>query len=1019
MMKQSEPHLSVAAKLALEPWFNQEILEEGLVLLAGGQAELICHRQAAGVLFRGERNIFAHLCFERTDRISQGFRIIGPHCSACRRVPGKGGNCSHLAALAIAMLDRYRPEGEKLLPLPLTFQDTPWRGIGTFLFDHYQRQGTFRLVAETGGWRLQFRHHQLLLDCLLPASAAFQLQALFSRELGKEDQPQPAAAKEMAGLHRTLQEVSLTETEAALRRAGRESRGVERDCSLWLWLARFFAWNPEAATLGVKQSGEGEFSLVATGDTAASVPLFVLVLERQHVAGLLKALAAFLPQVIFLPPARQFFRVEIAGDGSLLVTPCLRLVDGRAFTRPELAGQRYRDHYYLAAEGFLPVAPLAKECELRPAAPDPPGLFDLAVRDAGLDLPFSIANREIPAFIDKNRQILANAENEVDPALLAGPCRERPDGLEFLAGEEDDHWLYLAGHYRIGSRRVSLVDLIEAGQQGLSYLPGIGLKLSGTGLDWFYRLGSERLWRQNGEITGIRLNRQELLRLSGMIGTLELPADAGGDRLRHLLHADSWQEPASLPECPEHLREYQRHGLAWLYHLYVYGLGGILADDMGLGKTHQALGLCWVLRRSGIRHRFLVVCPATVASHWAMKLERFYPELTWCLYHGQGRDLAGTADIDVVITTYGVLRQDGGVLAEIPFEAVIFDEMQQLKNKKTAVFQAASQLAGRVMIGLTGTPLENSVHDLKALFDLCLPGALGTDKEFARRYASPITEQGSSEKQEELARLLSSFFLRRDRRQVLKELPDIIDDIRTCELSADQVALYQEAIGKENAELVDRLADDSRQIPYMEILTLIGTLKQICNHPALLAAGTGAADGYASGKWDLFVELLAECLTAGMKVVIFSQYTRMLDIIERHLMAEGIEYCGLRGDMSLKARRKAINRFNDESTCRVFCASLLAGGTGIDLTAAQAVIHYDRWWNAAKEDQATARVHRLGQQRVVQVFKLVTIGTLEEKIHRLIEGKRDLAGQLIRADDAGMVKRLGREDLMELLRWQQ
>ncbi len=269
-----------------------------------------------------------------------------------------------------------------------------------------------------------------------------------------------------------------------------------------------------------------------------------------------------------------------------------------------------------------------------------------------------------------------------------------------------------------------------------------------------------------------------------------------------------------------------------------------------------------------------------------------------------------------------------------------------------------------------------------------------------------------------LKNLIKPFILRRTRSQVLTELPEVIEDIRGCRLSDDQVGLYRQVVDSATP-LVDDLLDGlNGGQHYIGILAVITRLKQICDHPCLLE-GSRDWGMYESGKWDLLLELLEECLAGDKKVVVFSQFTRMLDILESYLDAQGVEYAALRGHLSPGARQQAIKRFNTEKSCMVCCASLLAGGVGIDLTAAQVVVHYDRWWNPAREEQATARVHRMGQKHVVQVIKLVTLGTLEEKIHALIEKKRTLARDILSQDDASALKRLSREDLAGLLRWQE
>jgi SNF2 family DNA or RNA helicase len=332
------------------------------------------------------------------------------------------------------------------------------------------------------------------------------------------------------------------------------------------------------------------------------------------------------------------------------------------------------------------------------------------------------------------------------------------------------------------------------------------------------------------------------------------------------------------------------------------------------------------------------------------------------------------------------------------------------------VHRAAARLKSQVVIGLTGTPLENSVYDLKAIFDICLPGYLGSDRDFKNRYADPIANTADPASRQALTRLINPFILRRTREQVLPELPEVIEDFRTCQLSDDQITLYRELInGHHQALAADADPESGKTEPrYMELLAIINYLKQVCNHPCLIKKCQDV-ERYRSGKWDLFVELLDECLDAGMKVVVFSHYTSMLDLIEKYLLKRGISYRGLRGEMPMAQRHRMIRQFNSDRSCLVFTASLLTGGIGVDLTAAQAVIHYDRWWNAAREDQATARVHRMGQKHVVQVFKLITVGTLEEKINQLIARKKDLASEMIRKDDAAIIKRLSREELLDLL----
>jgi SNF2 family DNA or RNA helicase len=271
------------------------------------------------------------------------------------------------------------------------------------------------------------------------------------------------------------------------------------------------------------------------------------------------------------------------------------------------------------------------------------------------------------------------------------------------------------------------------------------------------------------------------------------------------------------------------------------------------------------------------------------------------------------------------------------------------------------------------------------------------------------------ERRQELRRILSPFILRRLKSSVLNELPEKFEDLRTCALSDDQVKLYRDALGGRGAELARQIEEaGDRPLPYIHIFALLSLLKQICGHPALALGCLDRADEYASGKWDLFREVLGEALESGQKVVVFSQFLGMIELMERHLQGLGVGYAVLTG--STVDRGGAVDRFNHDPDCRVFLGSLKAGGTGIDLIGGSVVIHYDRWWNAAREDQATDRVHRIGQKRAVHVLKLIAEGTLEEKISALIDRKRRLMDSVIQEDDPRLAKIFTRDELLEMLR---
>jgi SNF2 family DNA or RNA helicase len=411
-----------------------------------------------------------------------------------------------------------------------------------------------------------------------------------------------------------------------------------------------------------------------------------------------------------------------------------------------------------------------------------------------------------------------------------------------------------------------------------------------------------------------------------------------------------------------------------------------------------------------------VACPTSVVSHWRDQVAKHAPGLNAVVYHGPQRRLplrlrAG----DVLVTSYGVLRRDAEELSAVPFALAVFDEIQQIKNRQTQAWQAASHLVANIKLGLTGTPIENSLSDLKTLFDLILPGYLGTDHAFEQRFGRfDESRFDQNHHLRDLRRAISPFVLRRLKTTVLDELPEKIEDVRTCALSDDQIKLYRDAVGGRGAELAEAIEKADEPLPYIHVFALLNLLKQVCDHPALALNQLDRAEEYASGKWELYQEILQEALDSGQKVVVFTQFLGMINLMERQLQRIGVEHVTLTG--ATVRRGDIVDRFNRDPACRVFLGSLKAGGTGIDLIGGSVVIHYDRWWNAAREDQATDRVYRIGQKRAVQVFKLVTEGTLEEKIAAIIDRKRQMMDSVVEEDDPKLAKIFSREELLEMLR---
>lgn len=531
---------------------------------------------------------------------------------------------------------------------------------------------------------------------------------------------------------------------------------------------------------------------------------------------------------------------------------------------------------------------------------------------------------------------------------------------------------------------------------------------------WIRQLQKRRLDRKRGFI---RLTSLEWIRL-GVFEQIEAPKGNTSEQIetrRALKELQSLEvnQPLDISRLKATLRPYQELGLNWLWFLYCHGLSGLLCDDMGLGKTHQTMALLAAVSQEGLSmgYKYLVVCPTSVIYHWQELLKRFLPDLRVCTYYGLERSLADfETQHDLLLTSYGILRSAKEVLAPFSFELAIFDEIQVAKNHTSQTHLALRSIKAKMRLGLTGTPIENRIRELKSLFDIVLPSYMPSETSFRDLFVHPIEKFGDEEKKTLLGKLVKPFILRRKKSEVLTDLPEKIEEISYCDLSEEQRRLYNEVSLQMRETLYRDLQDQSKPVAYIHIFSAFMKLKQICDHPALFLDEAKNYRGHDSGKWDLFVELLYEARDSGQKVVVFSQYLEMLVIIESYLKKKGIGYASIKG--STRDRKEQLCKFRDDPTCQVFVASLLAAGVGIDLTMASIVIHYDRWWNPAKENQATDRVHRIGQSRGVQVFKLVTKNTIEEHIHELIEKKKGLLEQIVKTDD--QITFLNRDELLQV-----
>ena len=457
------------------------------------------------------------------------------------------------------------------------------------------------------------------------------------------------------------------------------------------------------------------------------------------------------------------------------------------------------------------------------------------------------------------------------------------------------------------------------------------------------------------------------------------------------------------------LRPYQQRGVAWLAAMCEIGFGGCLADDMGLGKTIQVIALHLHRRATGAGPT-LVVCPASLLGTWEREVRRFAPDVPVRRYHGGGRHLQEMAADEIVLVTYGVVLRDSADLANVGWGLVVADEAQHAKNPLTRTARELRAVPAPARIALTGTPVENRLSELWSILDWTTPGLLGRLETFTRRVAVPVERYKDAEATARFATLVRPFLLRRRKSDpgIAPELPPKTETDRIVPLSAEQVTLY-EAVVRETMEAIAAKEGIERAGLVFKLLT---ALKQICNHPAQYLKQNGPLPG-RSGKLAAFDELLDVILAGGESMLVFTQYTQMATLLQQHLDARGIRSLFLHGGLPVRRREELVDEFQ-AGRAPVFLLSLKAGGTGLTLTRATHVLHYDRWWNPAVEDQATDRAYRIGQDRPVQVHRLIAEGTLEDRIAALLEKKRELADAVVGSGE-GWIAELSDDDLTELV----
>lgn len=475
-----------------------------------------------------------------------------------------------------------------------------------------------------------------------------------------------------------------------------------------------------------------------------------------------------------------------------------------------------------------------------------------------------------------------------------------------------------------------------------------------------------------------------------------------------------YEVPESLKQV---MRSYQKSGFLWLKTLRENGFGGILADDMGLGKTLQVISLLLSEQQSCAagekeRRRSLIVCPASLVYNWQKEIGRFAPELDTVIVTGlapeRQRIIKKSKEGEILITSYDLLKRDAEAYKDIIFAIQVIDEAQYIKNPGTQAAKGVKKITAAFKLALTGTPIENRLSELWSIFDYLMPGFLYSYQRFREEIEIPVAVNSDDNKMERLQRMIRPFILRRLKGEVLSDLPEKLEENVFAKLEGEQLALYDAHV-QHMKQMLDGKSEKEFRSEKIQILAEITKLRQICCDPALLLEGYRGE----SAKADMCMELICNAVNGGHKVLLFSQFTSMLDRLAARLAKAGIRYYMLTGTVGKEKRMQMVESFNQDDV-PVFCISLKAGGTGLNLTAADIVIHYDPWWNVAVQNQATDRAHRIGQRHVVTVYKLVSEGTIEEKIVAIQERKKLLAEQVLEGEGMDSIT-FTKEELMELL----
>jgi superfamily II DNA or RNA helicase len=701
-------------------------------------------------------------------------------------------------------------------------------------------------------------------------------------------------------------------------------------------------------------------------------------------------------------PAIVVLRLRLLPDTSLELEPFVRPSDGAPLYPPGVGprdvmlardGKRCYVRRDFDREQALVIAALAR-LPLDSAEQGPPGCYRLGDPEAAL--------------------AVVAAVQSPPPGVVAewidGRARVVPSGGVEQLRVQIDHkrdWFGIVGELKVEHGRIELALLLDAARRQQRFVRVDShrwVELEGALKKRLTEL-ADRSWEANGGVVELSIAAAPAIRALADDGAQVAQAPAW-QKLAENLDTAIKLKPRPPPTLHGILRPYQREGYAWLARLAAWGAGACLADDMGLGKTIQAIALLCDRAKLGPA---LVLAPTSVALNWVDELRRFAPSLNPIVY-GEAADRAGTlaklGKRDVLIVSYGLLARDADALAAVKLATLVADEAQAIKNPRTERAKAARGLQAEFRVALSGTPLENHLGELWSLFALVFPGLLGSWEQFRTRFAVPIEKTRDARASEALARVIKPFLLRRTKAEVAPELPPRTEIEVPVALSSDEAELYEDARLAAVAHL-SKFAKNPEQRRF-EVLAALTRLRLLASHPKLY----DKASAVSSSKMQRVLELVDELRSEGHRTLVFSQFTSHLALVREELDRAGVDYFYLDGATPTRERAELIARYQAGER-DVFLISLKAGGTGINLTGADYVIHLDPWWNPAVEDQATDRAHRIGQDKPVTVYRLIARNTVEEKILAMHASKRALVAGVLAGTDAAA--KLTTRDLVDLL----